>query len=222
MKDSKISDILKRIERCMEYEDRKEAWFRVLIAVTETGDIIKYITHDKELNPSARSHGTKEDEELAYGQAIVQTLAAAQLRGVNIEKAIEVGLKNWEEADWRKRQAVEGVDRVEGRVACNGSVTGTAYVVSSKSPHRIEKMIAGQVLITEFVTPEMTLYLQTNKPIAIVTDQGGTMSHAAIIAREKLKVPCIVGTGDATKKIQHGQTVFVDAKGKMGTVKIEE
>jgi pyruvate,water dikinase len=48
------------------------------------------------------------------------------------------------------------------------------------------------------------------KAVAIVTDQGGILSHAAIIARE-LGKPCIVGTGNATKELKNGQLVTVNA-----------
>jgi pyruvate,water dikinase len=48
------------------------------------------------------------------------------------------------------------------------------------------------------------------KAAAIVTDQGGILSHAAIVARE-LKVPCVVGTGNATAILKDDQIVKVDA-----------
>jgi pyruvate,water dikinase len=43
----------------------------------------------------------------------------------------------------------------------------------------------------------------------IVTDQGGMNCHAAIIAREH-GIPCIVGTGNATKKIHSGDLIEMD------------
>ena len=52
---------------------------------------------------------------------------------------------------------------------------------------------------------------------AIVTDEGGLTCHAAIISRE-LKIPCIVGTGNATKVLKDGDLVEVDAN--KGIVKI--
>jgi phosphoenolpyruvate synthase/pyruvate phosphate dikinase len=52
---------------------------------------------------------------------------------------------------------------------------------------------------------------------AIVTDEGGITSHAAIIARE-LKIPCIIGTKIATKVLEDGDLVEVDADN--GTVRI--
>jgi len=48
------------------------------------------------------------------------------------------------------------------------------------------------------------------KSSAIVTDEGGITSHAAISARE-FGIPCIVGTHGATKFFQDGDTVEVDA-----------
>ena len=45
---------------------------------------------------------------------------------------------------------------------------------------------------------------------AIVTDSGGMTCHAAIVSRE-LGIPCVVGTGDATKVLRDGEVVTVDA-----------
>ena len=55
------------------------------------------------------------------------------------------------------------------------------------------------------------------KITAAVSDIGGMMSHAAIIARE-YGMPAVVGTGHATKRIKTGDRVRVD--GDAGTVKI--
>jgi len=48
------------------------------------------------------------------------------------------------------------------------------------------------------------------KAAAIITDQGGRTSHAAIVARE-VGVVAIVGTGDGTKKIKDGDLITVSA-----------
>ena len=55
------------------------------------------------------------------------------------------------------------------------------------------------------------------KAAAIVTDAGGILCHAAIVARE-MKKPCIVGTKVATKAFKDGDLVEVDAN--KGVVKI--
>ena len=45
---------------------------------------------------------------------------------------------------------------------------------------------------------------------AIVTDERGITSHAAIVARE-LGVPCVVGARNATKVLRDGDRAAVDA-----------
>ena len=44
---------------------------------------------------------------------------------------------------------------------------------------------------------------------AVVTDAGGLLAHAAIVARE-YGIPCVVGTMDATQKIKTGDKIRVD------------
>ena len=56
--------------------------------------------------------------------------------------------------------------------------------------------------------PQMVPYLKN--AVAIVTDEGGLMCHAAIISRE-LGKPCIVGTGNASRVFEDGDLVEVNA-----------
>jgi pyruvate,water dikinase len=57
-------------------------------------------------------------------------------------------------------------------------------------------------------TPDYLPLMQ--QAAAIVTELGGVLSHAAIIARE-LKKPCITGAKDALTKLKAGQLVAFDA-----------
>ncbi len=188
----RISNIIKRIKRYLKKEDRKDVEFRALIALTELGDIVKYITHDKKLNPNARPYGTKDDEMLAYGQALIQTIATMILRGIDVEKAFEIGLKNWKESDWRRKQKkqnkITGIFRgtFPGILAFPGNAKGRAYILSKKHP--IEKIPTGSILVAEMIKPSMISYL--TKAAGIITDQGGRTSHAAIISREQ-RIPCL-------------------------------
>jgi pyruvate,water dikinase len=50
-----------------------------------------------------------------------------------------------------------------------------------------------------------------HRAIAIVTDEGGVLCHAAIVSREMEK-PCIIGTKIATKSLKDGDFVEVDTK----------
>ena len=54
------------------------------------------------------------------------------------------------------------------------------------------------------------------KAAAFVTDEGGLLCHAAIIARE-MKKPCVIGTGEATRVLRDGDRVRVDADSGMVT-----
>ena len=75
-----------------------------------------------------------------------------------------------------------------------GTVEGTARVAFKQS--EAAKLLEGEILVTPMTTPEMVPALKKVK--AIITDEGGLMCHAAILARE-LKIPCLVGTKEATR-----------------------
>ena len=104
------------------------------------------------------------------------------------------------------KPSLKGVGLISGLIGSPGKAEGPVQIVHSNDLSI--KFEQGSVLVCEVTTPDyVPLMLQA---AAIITDQGGILSHAAIVARE-LKKPCIVGTGNATKKLKSGQTVFVNA-----------
>lgn len=94
---------------------------------------------------------------------------------------------------------------ITGEPASPGSASGVAIII--KSPKEINRVTKGQILITEMTTPDFVPAMK--KVNGIITDRGGQTSHAAIVSRE-LGVPCVVGTGTATKLIKEGDIVTVD------------
>ncbi|MDX1765899.1 MAG: PEP-utilizing enzyme [Candidatus Saccharimonadales bacterium] len=93
---------------------------------------------------------------------------------------------------------------VTGQAGCKGKVAGVVKVVES-----IDDVFKdGEILVTRITSPDFLPLMQ--KAAAIVTDEGGILSHSAIVARE-LGVPCVVGTQGATKNLKTGQKVVVDA-----------
>jgi phosphohistidine swiveling domain-containing protein len=95
---------------------------------------------------------------------------------------------------------------VAGMSGSPGKTEGPVQIVD---PENISHDFpTGAVLVCKVTTPNYVPLMQ--KASAIVTDQGGILSHAAIVARE-LQKPCIVGTGNATKVLKNGQNVSVDA-----------
>ena len=104
-------------------------------------------------------------------------------------------------------------DEIRGLVAYPGHYRGTVRLILN--PHDHGKFKDGDVLVTRDGSAEFTYFLQHAG--AVVCDQGGIISHAAIVARES-KVPTILGTKVATKVLKDGDLVEVDAE--RGIVKI--
>jgi pyruvate,water dikinase len=104
-------------------------------------------------------------------------------------------------------------NEIRGVAASNGVVEGVARVV--KSVEEIGKIKQGDILVCQVTNPTWAPIFQ--KISAAVSDIGGSMSHAAIVARE-YGLPAVVGTGTATSKIKDGQRVRVD--GGRGVVTI--
>lgn len=100
---------------------------------------------------------------------------------------------------------------VRGIGASPGDYVGTARVVAG--PEDIDRIEPGDVLVAPTTTSSFNIAL----PLigALVTDGGGLLSHAAIIARE-FGIPAVVGTLDATALITDGTSVRVD--GNTGAV----
>jgi pyruvate,water dikinase len=104
-------------------------------------------------------------------------------------------------------------DMLKGVAASPGSVTAPARVVNG--PEDFVRMKTGEVLVAPLTTPAWTPLFA--RAAAVVTDIGGPLSHGSIVARE-YGIPAVLGTGEATKRIQNGQMITVD--GSEGVVKL--
>lgn len=93
-------------------------------------------------------------------------------------------------------------------------VSGKARLLHS--PSEIDQLQEGEILVTGKTDPDWDPVMK--KTSAIITDQGGRTSHAAIVARE-LGVTAIVGTTNATEVIKNEQIITVStAEGDTGYV----
>lgn len=104
----------------------------------------------------------------------------------------------------------ENLEELKGTIACTGKTKGKVHIIllTLDPSEAIKQMKKGDILVSPTTGPEMMAAIQ--KASAIITDEGGLMSHAAVISRE-LKIPCIVGTKFATKILKEGDLVEVDA-----------
>jgi phosphohistidine swiveling domain-containing protein len=104
---------------------------------------------------------------------------------------------------------------IRGEVASLGYAKGKVRIIQKRSEFGDFK--EEEILVTGMTRPEFIPLMK--KAAAIITDEGGITSHAAILSRE-LKKPCIIGTKVATKVLKNGNTVELDTNS--GTVKILE
>lgn len=105
------------------------------------------------------------------------------------------------------------VSKIKGTTASLGeTVKGKVRLLNKNNMHEFQK---GEVLVATMTSPDFVPAM--HKAVAMVTDEGGVLCHAAIVSREMNK-PCITGTKIATITLQNGDLVEVNTK--KGFVKI--
>ena len=140
---------------------------------------------------------------------IVQTRAITTLANVSEE--------------YEKSKELSGEIIVQGVGASPGISSGKIKIV--KDFGDLGKINKGDVLVTKMTNPDMVLTMQ--KASAIVTDEGGVTSHAAIVSRE-MGIPAVVGTENATTVLKENEIITVNGftgkvyKGKVGKIMEKE
>lgn len=105
------------------------------------------------------------------------------------------------------QEKVSDIKEISGKVAYHGGkIKGAVKLI--RTTEEMNKFCAGDILVSPATTPNLMSVIK--KSSAIITDEGGITSHAAIVSRE-LGVPCVIGTKVATKVLKDGQLVEVDA-----------
>jgi rifampicin phosphotransferase len=104
-------------------------------------------------------------------------------------------------------------EALRGSPASPGSYTGRVRVVRGEAD--FGTVLPGEVLVCPTAAPSWTVLFAITG--ALVTDGGGPLAHAAIVAREH-GLPAVVGTVYATNRLTDGQLVTVD--GTTGTVTV--
>lgn len=109
----------------------------------------------------------------------------------------------------------EKVKEIYGQCGCVGRAKGQVKIINESRD--MQKMKKGDVLVSIMTQPDLVPAMK--KASAIVTEQGGVTSHAAIVSRE-MRIPCVIGTKIATKVLRDGDVVEVDAtKGVVKKIK---
>ena len=140
------------------------------------------------------------------------------LKGATI-KQVGNAIKVWtgvKKEDWHEKIETSKNQILKGFTAYKGRVKGKAKIIFDPRSEK-GKFEEGDVLVTSMTTPDFVPLIK--KASAVVTDEGGLLCHAAIVARE-LKTPCIIGAKTATKSLKDGDLVEVDANsGKVTVIK---
>ncbi|HEY7903900.1 MAG TPA: phosphoenolpyruvate synthase [Casimicrobiaceae bacterium] len=115
-----------------------------------------------------------------------------------------------------RRYRLKGTAKVLASGRAIGQKIGQGAVRLIRSAAEMDRVQAGDVLVTEMTDPDWEPVMK--RAGAIVTNRGGRTCHAAIIARE-LGIPAVVGCGDATQVLAEGDEVTVScAEGDTGNV----
>ncbi len=100
----------------------------------------------------------------------------------------------------------KNLKELTGQTAQPGYAKGVVkIIIRAKDMKKFEK---GNILVSIATDPDVVPAMK--KAAAIVTEQGGITSHAAIVSRE-LGIPCVIGTKIATKVLKDGDRIEVDA-----------
>ncbi len=98
-----------------------------------------------------------------------------------------------------------------GTPGSRGVVTGTARII--RGPRDFARARPGDIIVCPFTDPAWTPLLRI--AAGVVTETGGVLSHAAIVAREH-GIPAVLGVPDATRRLHDDSTITID--GTNGTV----
>jgi pyruvate, water dikinase len=98
------------------------------------------------------------------------------------------------------------IEEVKGQTGYPGIIKGKVKIIFD--PQNSSHFEKGDILVTNMTRPDFVPLMK--KAAAIVTDSGGLLCHAAVVAREMEKTT-LIGTEKATKIFKDGDIVEVDA-----------
>ncbi|MGV3569376.1 MAG: phosphoenolpyruvate synthase [Ramlibacter sp.] len=187
---------------------------RTALVATTPRERLAFVLSDAEILQLARwaveveaHYGRPMDMEWAK-DGETGTLYLVQARPETVQSARGTALlKTW-------RLTARGPALVTGAAVGEGIAHGAACVIRNAAD--IAGFRDGSILVTEMTDPDWVPVMK--RAAGIVTDHGGTTSHAAIVSRE-LGVPAIVGTGRGTAVLRDGDALTLScAEGERGVV----
>lgn len=149
-----------------------------------------------------------QDIEWAYSNGEMYIVQTRPITTLKVKDIVEIS-----DSDVDEKFLLSGIP------ASPGVAIGKVMIV--KTIKDLQKVKEGDILVARMTRPDYVPAMK--RAVAVVTDEGGRTSHAAIVSRE-LGIPCIVGTGSATTMLRNGESITVDGqKGRVyeGKLKTE-
>jgi phosphohistidine swiveling domain-containing protein len=210
-----LMSLQKEITNLFGKEDRKDPLFRGAILATQIGQLLHYLTHDKQINPGARTVGSRADEEAQLGDCLVQLAIYSLSRNFNLADIYSIGVRRMEENVWRGKQLeitpreLRPKEIGYGISASSGTATGRVVVV--RNPEDANKITEGKciVAVPEYTKPVWDeIAARMDNVLGLISGTGSPNMHPAIVCRE-LKKPCIVSAKDLVDQLKDNEIVTV-------------
>jgi pyruvate,water dikinase len=149
------------------------------------------------------------------------TVTADYRERIVYRRNLQASFRNFQKPDLifpdpaEHRTTTVGYSGLKGIGVCHGKVEGVAVTVSEINDYFDPSTLDGRILVTPYINPGHLPYFSNLK--GLITENGGLLSHAAIICRE-LNIPAIFGVPDATHKLRDNPRIRLN--GKTGEVAI--
>lgn len=160
-------------------------------------EILQFLKHKRKTSAAQRKkfRDRYEDSAVLFEKGHVRLLEGAALKRYRRQ-----------EMKYQKEERKVDVTEFKGQPASPGKAEGRVSLVLSVTA--VGKVRKGDILVTPATTPMHVPAME--RASAVVTDEGGLLSHAAIVSRE-LGIPCVVDTKIGTQVLKDGDTIVVDA-----------
>jgi phosphoenolpyruvate synthase/pyruvate phosphate dikinase len=172
---------------------------RLKITVKEVTELIP-----DEILDGLKQGGIEDDFKIKLKERLKESAISLEKGKIRIISGND--LKKYYQQELKEEEKIGKTKQISGQPASPGLARGRVHVVWAIE--EIATVKKGEILVAPATTPAHVPAME--KAAAIVTDEGGLLSHAAIVSRE-LGVPCIVGTKIGTKALKDGDLVEVDA-----------
>jgi phosphohistidine swiveling domain-containing protein len=208
--------VARGVDRCITWQDQRKKYVWMGLSILD--QFLQGLARTTGFNIEDLNWCAEEELDQLFRGASLDPSSFSTERSTSVLHYVPIDSSSYH-LSWRTQDAardviaafwqpkIAGSNTVAGMVVSRGqgSVEGVVRII--RSPNEQENFQDGDILVAPMTSPDFVTVMR--RAAAIVTDEGGLTSHAAIVSRE-LQIPCIVGTRSATTVFQNGDRVRVD------------